>query len=244
VILIDGQIKGECVRKAESDAIRALPLFSGMEQNNFDTLMQAAFLQRFPAHLVMINEGDTSDFLHVVVEGAIDLFSSHAGRETSLWISRPVSTFILAAVIRDEVYLNSARTLEPSRILMIPAEAVREAFDNDAAFARATVRELAARYRGVVKDLKNIKLRPSLERLANWLLQSNATNGATGRIHLAFDKKTLAAHLGMTPENLSRNFLALQSYGVEVNAREIKLSDISSLTALAKPNPLIDDPKS
>jgi len=215
-----------------------------MDQRNFERLMQATFLQRFPAHLVMIREGDSADFLHVVVEGSIDFFAEHAGRETSLWIARPYATFILAAVMRDEVYLHSARTLETSRILMIPAKAVREAFDSDPVFARATVQELAARYRGVVKDLKNIKLRPSLERLANWLLQRNIDSEAQGRFEIPFDKRTLASHLGMTPENLSRNFASLQAYGVEINSREIALKDIASLTRLAKPNRLIDDPNS
>ncbi len=42
---------------------------------------------------------------------------------------RPVSTFILAAVIRDEVYLKSARTLTPAQILMVPAQTVRDVFD-------------------------------------------------------------------------------------------------------------------
>ncbi|KIZ47699.1 MULTISPECIES: helix-turn-helix domain-containing protein [Rhodopseudomonas] len=229
---------------SDYEPIRSLPLFSGMAQPNFTKLMQASFLQRFPAQLVIIREGDSSDFLHVVIEGSIDFFAVHAGRETSLWIAQPYATFILAAVIRDQVYLHSARTLEISRILMIPAKAVHEAFDNDPAFAHATVLELAARYRDVVRDLKNIKLRPSLERLANWLLRRNISAGGQGRFEIPFDKRTLASHLGMTPENLSRNFASLQAYGVEINSRDITLNDIASLTRLAKPNRLIDDPES
>ena len=38
---------------------------------------------------------------------------------------RPISTFILAATIRDAPYLMSARTLEKSRIILIPSEDVR-----------------------------------------------------------------------------------------------------------------------
>ena len=70
-----------------------------------------------------------------------------------------MTTFILAAVIRDEVYLKSARTLTPAQILMIPAQTVRDVFGRDAAFARAIVNELAERYRGLVRALKNEKLR-------------------------------------------------------------------------------------
>ena len=91
------------------------------ERAKFEELMGAAFLQRFPQHITLINEGDLPDFLHIVVEGSVELFGAHDGHETTIEILRPVTTFILAAVIRDEVYLKSARTLTPAQILMIPA---------------------------------------------------------------------------------------------------------------------------
>ena len=58
----------------------------------------------------------------------MELFAAWDKRETTIDILRPVTTFILAAVIRDEVHLKSARTLTPARVLMIPAEAVRDVF--------------------------------------------------------------------------------------------------------------------
>ena len=94
----------------------------------------------------------------------------------------------------------------------------------------------------MVKSLKNQKLRNAVERLANCLLRSEAEQGGTGVIQLQVDKRTLAALLGMTPENLSRAFATLKPYGVEVNGREIRLTQIDDLRTLAKPSPLIDDP--
>ena len=44
---------------------------------------------------------------------------------------RPISTFILAATIKDAPYLMSARTLEKSRIALIPSQDVRAIFDAD-----------------------------------------------------------------------------------------------------------------
>ena len=82
-----------------------------MSEANFDELMRAAFLQRFPQHVTLLREGDLPDFLHIVVEGSVELFGTHDHHETTIDIIRPVTTFILAAVIRDAVYLKSARTL-------------------------------------------------------------------------------------------------------------------------------------
>lgn len=228
------------MRPSESAIIRALPLFQAMSEKNFATLMQAAFLQRFPAHVNLITEGDQPDFLHIVTEGTVELFAQHDGHETTLDIIKPVTTFILAAVIRDDVYLKSARTLAPAQILMVPAQTVRDVFGRDAAFARAIVNELADRYRGVVRALKNEKLRTSTERLANWLLQANAQQANGHTIGLPCDKRTLASHLGMTPENLSRSFSQLAKHGVRTSGRDIVIDDPSALRQFASPDPLID----
>lgn len=230
------------MRSSDWSIIRALPLFSDMSEDNFATLMNAAFLQRFPTHVSLITEGDLPDFLHIVVEGTVELFARHNEQETTLDIVRPVTTFILAAVIRDDVYLKSARTLSPAQVLMVPAQTVRDVFGRDAAFARAIVNELADRYRDFVRTLKNQKLRTSTERLANWILEADAEQEHDHTIELAFDKRVLASHLGMTPENLSRNLAALEKHGVRRNGKFIAVDDPEALRRFAKPDALIDRP--
>ncbi len=228
------------MRESDWKTVRALPLFRDMSEAHFDELMRAAFLQRFPQHVTLIREGEQPDFLHVVLDGAAELFGTHDAHETTLDIIYPVTSFILAAVIRDEVYLKSARTLTPAQILMIPAQTVRDVFDRDAAFARAIVNELAERYRTIVRSLKNEKLRNSAERLANWILCTDARQGNQHSIELTFDKRTLASRLGMTPENLSRNLASLSKHGVKSSGRGIIIEDAAALAKFARPNVLID----
>ena len=212
-----------------------------MTEPNFEMLMQAAYLQTFPPLLDLIKEGDAADFLYIVIEGCAELYARSNGRESTMAMVRPVGTFILAAVLKDAVYLMSARTAERSRILLIPSENIREAFQKDEAFARAIVLELAGCYRGVVKEHKDLKLRTAVERLANRILRYHRDQGSSGTVDLPHDKRTLASLLGMTPENLSRAFNTLKPYGVETNGGAIRLTDLKALEALAKPDPLIDD---
>jgi CRP/FNR family transcriptional activator FtrB len=228
------------MRRSDIDIVRGLPLFRDIVPGHLDALMGAALLQKFPPHVALIREGELPDFLHVIVDGAVELFAEADGRETTIEVLQPVTTFILAAVIRDEVYLKSARTLAPSQILMIPAPAVRDVFGRDAAFARAVVDELALRYRALVRALKDQKMRTSAERLANWILAADRQQGSSGRVVLPHDKRTLASRLGMTPENLSRNLANLGAHGVTGSGREIMIADREALRRWAKPNPLID----
>lgn len=226
---------------SEFREIRTLDLFSQMSDNHFATLMRGAYVQNFPAQIELITEGEPSDFLHVVLTGSVDLFSAWNGRETSMATVRPIATFILAATIKDAPYLMSARTLEKSRIALIPSQDVRAIFDMDSSFARAIVTELAQCYRSVIKTQKDLKLRTSLERLANYLLRQQRRAGGGAAFELDFEKRRLASVLGMTPENLSRAFKGLQPYGVTVNGTRITIGHQSDIEKFARPNPLIDD---
>lgn len=224
--------------------VRRLHLFSGMAGEHYGALMRGAYVQNFPPQIELITEGETSDFLHIILSGSVDLFSSWNGRETSIATVRPISTFILAATIRDAPYLMSARTLEKSRIVLIPSQDVRAVFEVDNEFARAIVTELAQRYRAIVKITKNLKLRTSLERLANYLLQQREQAGGASAFDLEFEKRRLASLLGMTPENLSRAFKGLRPYGVSVKGNHIVIDIDKGIERFAKPDPLIDDPDS
>jgi CRP/FNR family transcriptional activator FtrB len=48
----------------------------------------------------------------------------------------------------------------------------------------------------------------------------------------------------MTPENLSRAIKTLQPYGVCIDGQTVQVTNPADLDQLAKPTPLIDDPRS
>jgi CRP/FNR family transcriptional activator FtrB len=229
------------MRAGDAKIVRSLPLFSGMKDATFEMLIEAGYLQRIPHSVILAHEGEKPNFLHVLVDGSVELFSTSRGRETTLSLLTPPGAFILAAVVLDQLYLKSARTLENCTVVLIPAEAVREAFNKDPTFARSVVAELAVRYRSLVKDLKNQRLRTGLERLANWILAHNEQIGGPGAFTLPMEKKALANLLGMRPENLSRAFGELVCLGVKIEGATLTISDLAALTRYAKPDPLIDD---
>jgi CRP/FNR family transcriptional activator FtrB len=231
------------MRIEEIDQVRGLALFQGCDPERIESLLRASFLQRFPAQVELLHESERADFLHVVVEGHVEVFARYRDRETTVAVLGPSQTFILAAVMTDKPYLKSARTLSPSRILMLPSEMVRSLFDAEPAFATAIAVELAHAYRDAIKELKNQKLRSNLERLANWVIRTEREQGGQGTLELTFDKRVLASRLGMAPEVLSRSFAALAAYDVGVTGRRITIGDREALMQLARPDALIDDPE-
>lgn len=232
------------MRPHELQQLRELPLFSEMSLENLERLLDAALLQQFPAGVVLIHEGDQADFLYVLIDGLAEIYTEQDGGEWGISLVNPVSTFILAAIVSDQPYLNSARTLVESRVLLIPAKRVREIFDKDVAFAHVIAKELAFAYRGSVKKLKGYMARSSVERLANWILAEAQKDIHQGNVVIPFDRGTLASHIGTTRENLSRSLAYLTEYGVRIRGREIVIDDKDQLAVFARPQRLIDDPTS
>lgn len=229
------------MRPDDIPAIRSLDLFKHMDDEPFHELIRGAYVQMFPPQVDLITEGDQADFLHIIMSGSVELFANWNGRETSMSTVYPVSTFILAATIKNGPYLMSARSIEKSRIIMLPSVDVRSVFEYDNGFARAVVGELAQCYRAVVKNTKNLKLRTSLERLANFVLRVHKAQGNAFEFELQQEKRRLASFLGMTPENLSRSIKALRPYGVDIDGSTVRITNLDDLNMLAKPNRLIDD---
>lgn len=228
------------IRSIDLERVRGLPLFAPIDDDTFRRLTSVAFLQRFPAGADLLTEGDPVDFLYILLDGSIELSGTWNDKETTLAVLGPVSTFILAAVILDAPATMNARTIGWSDILMIPGATLRRAIDEDVRFSSAVALELSGCYQGLVRAIKNQKLRGGLERLANYLLAQRSRQGGGPTLTLPHEKRFVASLLGMSPENLSRAFASLADYGVTVDGPNVTISRPAVLERLAKPDPLID----
>jgi CRP/FNR family transcriptional activator FtrB len=229
------------VRPGEKPEIARLPLFREMEEVQRERIFSGSFLQVFPPQLTLFELGQHPDFLHVLIDGLVELYATSAGRDTTMRIVEPVTTAARMKLVTDMPYLMSARTLSSSRILLVPAALVREVVKQDCALMQATMHELALAYRDLVRALTDMKLRQSAERLGNLLLQQERRQGGKGTVKLKAEKRLLASLLGMTPENLSRAFGVLGQHGLEVDGAQVRITDRSALEVFSRPDPVKDD---
>ena len=231
------------MRPSERPEIRDLPLFRTMRDDSFDTLAKDFFARDFPPGFELLRQGDPARVLHIVLDGAVLLYTRHRGRETTTAVVEPTGSFILAACIRDAPYLVSARTLERARVVLVPCEQLRAIVRQDPDFALAVAEELSGCIRQVVRHTKNLKLRNAQERLAAYLLRESRLCGDADRFILPVEMRTLASFLGMMPETLSRSMRSLEAAGIaKEGARAIRITDRDALARLAAPDALIDGP--
>ena len=227
----------------ELKEIRAHALFRDLAEASLQRALASAVTSLFPRHATLVTEGQRCDLLYVLFEGTATAASVHHGRETTLFLLKPGAAFPLSAVVRNEVPLSTIRAQEPCRILMLPAEGIRTLLQTDNSFCLAMLNAMARTSRDKTREIKNLKLRSSAERLANWIHEMHRRTPKRRRLDLAIDKKTLALRLGMTPENLARGFAHLREYGVRVEGRTIWIEDPSALQRFAVPTPFIDEPQ-
>ena len=228
------------MRAGERPEIAQLPLFAEMNEEQRDRVFAASLLQVFPPQLTLFDVGQKPDFLYVLVDGLVELFTTNGDRDSTLAIVEPVTSFILAALVTDQPFLMAARTLKSSRVMLIPADLLRDVIKQDGALMQEAMRELAIGYRNMVRALTDMKLRQSTERLGNFLLLESQKRDGDMNLQLRGEKKLLASLLGMTPENLSRAISALSKHGVSVNGSNITITDHAALVEFACPDPFQD----
>ncbi len=69
------------MRADDIEEMRRLPLFNGVNQTLAESMLKVAYLQRFPAHVELVREGEPADFLHVIVDGHVEVFSAYRDRK-------------------------------------------------------------------------------------------------------------------------------------------------------------------
>jgi CRP/FNR family transcriptional activator FtrB len=217
----------------DASRVRSIRLFKNVSHDRLPALLKSASIRHFPRRASLFSEGDRASCLYTLLHGSVELFSEHRDRRSTIAVIRTITPIALTLIV-DDVNPVSACTLERSELLAIPLRVIHDLIDADPWFARTITYELAGHLRDIIEDFKNHKLRTTIERLAEWILRCDLDAGGTGHFMLPYGKRVLASHLGMAPENLSRNLASLAALGVIVHGRQVSLNNRAALAGLAR----------
>ena len=230
--------RGPAMRSSDAYLVRGFPIFRGVSDAVFESVTSRSQIRDAAEGEILLTEGELPQSLFVLLNGLVETYSSYGEKPVTLSFIRPPAAFIVAAVWMNQPQLTSARVTIASRLLVIPSDLVRQTIASDGGFAAAVGLELAIRYRDVLKELKNQRIRSATERLANWLLVEAAVAGSD-EFDLEVGRALLAARLGMTGEHLSRAFAQLRECGVSIVGNKVRI-DRGKLEVLARPSVLMD----
>jgi CRP/FNR family transcriptional regulator, transcriptional activator FtrB len=225
------------------DAIVTTAWLSSVPVATLDRLADQSALHRMPSGSTLFEQAETPAFALLLVSGSVELLAVLDAEETLVELVRAPDLLLPAAVLNRQPYLMRARVLDDARIVMIQAEAFRQAVASDQALCLAVLACQAAQFRRQIKHAKNLQLRSAEERVGCYLLQlaADATHGEP--IRLPLEKRLIASQLGMTRETFSRILAGLTRYGIRVEGDMVHVEDIAAAQARFHLDPLLDGPE-
>jgi CRP/FNR family transcriptional activator FtrB len=219
-------------------ALRETPLLREVPDTVMTGLAAISKIVEAPADIEICRQGAQADELIIVLQGQLAGFSTAANGTTAVVeVIRSGETLGLATVLARLPRLLGVRTVTPSRFLSIGAEGLLLLVEQEPALVTALLRAQANEFNALVRQVCDLKLRTTAQRLGCYLLALSTEQKAnTTAMRLPFDKRLLAARLGCRQENLSRAFAALRDFGVETHGARVILHDIASLKAYSEPD--------
>ena len=225
------------------EALAATPWLDAVPASTLDRLAELAVLHRVPTGSVLFQQSETPAFAQFLMAGSVELLGISNGGEALVETVRPVDLLLPAAVLNRQPYLARARVLAEAHLVLIHADAFREAVVTDHALCLAVLACQAAQFRRQVKLTKSLKLRSAEERVGCYLLALLENAASDTEIRLPCEKWRIAWQLGMTRETLSRALAAMPRHGLRVTGDVVQVEDPESMRRRFQLDPLIDAPE-
>ena len=219
-------------------ALRDTPLLRDLDDRVIDRLAIISKIVTVPEATELCRQGDAADQLYIVLEGQLaGINTAPNGTTAVVEVVHAGETLGMATVLARLPRQLSVKTIATCRLLSIDAQGLLGLVAQESSLVTVLLRAEAREFRALVRQVCDLKLRTTAQRLGCYLLSLSTEQQANATaLRLPFDKRLLAARLGCRQENLSRAFAALRGFGVETHGARVILHDIASLRDYSVPD--------
>ena len=183
--------------------LETVPLFSALPQSELDALA-ARGVRSFPKNTIVVNEGDETDSLYVILSGTVKFFvSEDGGRDFVLGTAGPGEYFgeiALAGGPRSA----SVMTLEPCRFVIIPKSEMKSFLAQYPDVALHLIGNLSQRVRTLTDNAKSLALLDVYGRVTKALLDLAVPQDGKLVIPGKLTQQEIADRVGASREMISR----------------------------------------
>jgi len=204
-------------------------LFAELAPDDVKFIAGHGIVRSFPKNAVIINEGDHSDSLYVILEGRVKVFvSDESSKEVILNIQGPGEYFGELALIDDTPRSASVMTIEKSRLVLVTRQAFERCLAENPSLAVKLIRMLVRRIRSLNVNGKDLALLDVYGRVARTLIKLAVDEDGTLIIKQRLTHQEIASMVGASREMVSRIMrdLVLGGYVVMEGKRMIILSKL------------------
>lgn len=190
-----------------------------------DALAARGVKRTFPRNAVLINEGEQSEHMYVILSGQVKVYcSDDTGREITLNFMGPGEFFGELSVIGNTPRSASVMTTQPSALSFVSREAFRSYLADHPEIAYKFLRLLAVRVRELTDLVKNLALNDVYGRVTRALLQLAEERDGVLVVTQKLTHQDIANMVGASREMVSRIMKELAKGGyIEVERRVITI---------------------
>lgn len=140
-----------------AELVTRFPLFQGFTTNGAQRLLNAGVVKEHPAGAVLLKEGDTSDFVLLVLSGNLEVFVEREGKDLVLTEASPGTILGELAMLCGIPRSASIRAKENSAVLEWPDDAFRTMLLRDPSLSQRilgqALRTLVDKERSLIESL-------------------------------------------------------------------------------------------
>ena len=215
--------------------IKAVPLFSSLNEDQLTLLQPCLQKRRYPRGNFILREGDQTDALYVIVSGRVKILIRDAqGREVILAFLGVNDFFGEMGLLDGQPSSASVETVEACCMLRLSKAGFMDALQQNFELAMVIVNNLVKRLRGADRKIESLALIDVYGRVARLLIDQAQEVDGILIVRKAPSKQEIARMIGASREMVSRVVKDLQLRGyIRTEKRKIFLLDQFSLSKRA-----------
>jgi CRP/FNR family transcriptional regulator, dissimilatory nitrate respiration regulator len=216
----------------ELPPLRDFPLFAMVDEASLHRLALEAKVEIYQDGEAIFRQGDPATAMMVIVTGFVKLHrTSASGDETVVCVKSNHAAITESPSSGTEIFHVSAEAVGTTCVLKIPSGRFIRIMADSPMLAIAALEEAKRMIGELIGELESLKSHSADQRLARFLLSLCPTDAEHRRFRLPYDKRLIAARLGVTQETLSRAFARLREFGVRTETRDVFVESASRLRA-------------
>jgi CRP/FNR family cyclic AMP-dependent transcriptional regulator len=184
--------------------LRHIPLFQGVQEADLQALADRTVLRSYPKQAIIVNEGDDSDSLYLILAGRVKVYlSDESGKELILAI-KGSGQYFGEMVLDEQPRSASVMTLEPAQFAVLSRADFRDFLLKHPDVALTLIQNLIRVARGLNQNVRNLAMLDVYGRVARILLELAVEQDGKMVIPDRMTQKDIAARVGASREMINR----------------------------------------
>jgi CRP/FNR family transcriptional regulator, dissimilatory nitrate respiration regulator len=215
---------------SEPPSLREIALFSEVDEDTLARLTLEAKFETLEDGVAIFRQGDPVGAFVVILHGFVKMLRmASCGDETLIGIRTDGETVGEPPTTPREVNSMSAETIGRTFVLKFPAVRFSRLMHESPSLCAAVAHDGKQKIAALVAEIESLKAQSADQRLAYFILSLCPPGEEHCRFRLPYDKRLIAAKLGVKQETLSRAFAKLREHGVRTETRDVIVESVARL---------------